>query len=266
MRPPGDLPSPHEHIPAGTARPGPGLAGHRLRRHRRTTPPPAGAGVDLAHGCDDQAAFLGCRPRGGRPPPARRPGADRTATTPLPGAARHGHPCTAADARTAGTRPRPAVAALPPDMAADRLPRAPRPAAGLRGAPGPRDVGRGHRLHQHLRVDLDRSAAHAPQSSRLGRVRGVPDRGRPGSAVPRASARRSGHPDGDPPSTRTARPQPGPAVAAPGRRPRRKPSRPGRGRRCRTPPHRVRSIDGTFRISSPAGGPTTIAVELPCEL
>ncbi|HVB43426.1 MAG TPA: sensor histidine kinase [Streptosporangiaceae bacterium] len=29
---------------------------------------------------------------------------------------------------------------------------------------------------------------------------------------------------------------------------------------------RVRSIDGTFRIASPAGGPTTIAVELPCEL
>jgi len=29
---------------------------------------------------------------------------------------------------------------------------------------------------------------------------------------------------------------------------------------------RVRSVDGTFRISSPAGGPTTIAVELPCEL
>ncbi len=29
---------------------------------------------------------------------------------------------------------------------------------------------------------------------------------------------------------------------------------------------RVRSVDGTFRISSPAGGPTTIAAELPCEL
>lgn len=29
---------------------------------------------------------------------------------------------------------------------------------------------------------------------------------------------------------------------------------------------RVRSVDGTFLISSPAGGPTTIAVELPCEL
>ena len=29
---------------------------------------------------------------------------------------------------------------------------------------------------------------------------------------------------------------------------------------------RVRSVDGTFQISSPAGGPTTIAVELPCEL
>ncbi|MEW2497058.1 histidine kinase [Streptomyces nodosus] len=29
---------------------------------------------------------------------------------------------------------------------------------------------------------------------------------------------------------------------------------------------RVGSVDGTFRVSSPVGGPTTIAVELPCEL
>lgn len=29
---------------------------------------------------------------------------------------------------------------------------------------------------------------------------------------------------------------------------------------------RVRSVDGTLRISSPAGGPTTVAVELPCAL
>ena len=29
---------------------------------------------------------------------------------------------------------------------------------------------------------------------------------------------------------------------------------------------RVRSVDGTFRITSPAGGPTTITVELPCAL
>lgn len=28
---------------------------------------------------------------------------------------------------------------------------------------------------------------------------------------------------------------------------------------------RVGSFDGTFHISSPVGGPTTIAVELPCE-
>ncbi|GGQ05271.1 signal transduction histidine kinase [Actinomadura coerulea] len=29
---------------------------------------------------------------------------------------------------------------------------------------------------------------------------------------------------------------------------------------------RVRSVDGTFRITSPAGGPTTVTVELPCAL
>ncbi|TDB88781.1 sensor histidine kinase [Actinomadura sp. KC216] len=29
---------------------------------------------------------------------------------------------------------------------------------------------------------------------------------------------------------------------------------------------RVRSVDGTFRIASPAGGPTTVTVELPCAL
>ncbi|MFE9097787.1 histidine kinase [Streptomyces sp. NPDC007264] len=29
---------------------------------------------------------------------------------------------------------------------------------------------------------------------------------------------------------------------------------------------RVGSVDGTFRVSSPAGGPTTLTVELPCEL
>jgi signal transduction histidine kinase len=28
---------------------------------------------------------------------------------------------------------------------------------------------------------------------------------------------------------------------------------------------RVGSVDGTFRVSSPVGGPTTIAAELPCE-
>jgi len=29
---------------------------------------------------------------------------------------------------------------------------------------------------------------------------------------------------------------------------------------------RVGSVDGTFRVSSPAGGPTTLTAELPCEL
>ena len=28
---------------------------------------------------------------------------------------------------------------------------------------------------------------------------------------------------------------------------------------------RAASVDGTFRLSSPGGGPTTITVELPCE-
>src|ERR1022692_3302819 len=113
MRSPGALPSPYVQIPAGTARPGPGLAGYRLPRHRRATAPPAGAWVDLAHGHHDQGACLGCCPRAGRPPPTWEPGADRTATTPLPDAARHGHPWTAADAGTASSRPCPALVAFP---------------------------------------------------------------------------------------------------------------------------------------------------------
>jgi signal transduction histidine kinase len=40
---------------------------------------------------------------------------------------------------------------------------------------------------------------------------------------------------------------------------------PARGTGLRGLANRVRSVDGTFHVDSPAGGPTRLVAELPCE-